>query len=150
MQTNVQTIAESRPPCQADLGILAIPLRALEDFAPMFIPAAGHSRDHVLATCPICVGEPGSLGSLRVEAIDTPPRLSWRCALHRGGFSGISYALEKHRVAMPVIDLVQENLRSICTNSITPEVDPVADHQREFTCTNPGRLIKRADQDRPT
>ena len=73
-----------------DRGILAAAVHALKDFSPTFIAATGKDApQHVRATCPVCVGEVGSLGALKVSIVDTPPRLDWHCSLHRGGFRGI-------------------------------------------------------------
>ena len=121
-----------------DTGILAVALRALADFSPALVPV-GKNSQAVLATCPVCIGEPGSLRSLRVEAVDVPKRLNWYCSLHRGGFNGVQYALSKHQSAQ-VCDLALQG-NSVCTNSnAAPEVDPAADHQKEHRCSNQ-RLI---------
>ena len=73
-----------------DPGILAAALFELKDFAPAFVAAIGKDAPAcVVATCPVCVGEVGSLGALKVSIVDTPPRLDWHCSLHRGGFRGI-------------------------------------------------------------
>ena len=75
-----QLEARHKPP-QRNIGILAAALYELRDFAPAFVPA-GEVPAHVVATCPVCVGEAGSLGALRGEAVDIPQRLSWHCSLH--------------------------------------------------------------------
>ena len=135
MQTNANSIhpnANSIHPNPTDIGILAVALRALADFAPALVPA-GKDSQAVVSTCPVCIGEPGSLGSLRVEAVDVPKRLSWHCSLHRGGFNGIQYALGKHKAekqhgGSEVVPVVS----SPCTTS---DRDPVPGHQKAFRCT---------------
>ena len=151
---NGATVAQGKPshkggwasgskkePLADDQGILAAALYELRDFSPTFLPAGKDSPAHVMGTCPICAGEVGSLGSLKVEVVDSPPRLDWFCSLHRGGFSGISYALGKHQASKPMYDLVHTE-SPVCTKSDTaPEVDPAADHQKEHRCSSPGLLL---------
>ena len=120
-----------------DQGILAAAMHALEDFAPTFIPAG---EPVVVACCPVCVGEPGSVGALRVEVVDSPKRLSWHCSLHHGGFSGVQYALSKHQAAK-VSDLVLTEIPPSAKSDIEPEVDPVPDHQKEYRCENQRRIL---------
>ena len=123
-----------------DRGILAAAVHALKDFSPTFIAATGKDApQHVRATCPVCVGEVGSLGALKVSIVDTPPRLSWHCRLHNGGFRGIIYALEKHRAAK-VSELVPIEISGSANSDTSPEVDPVPNHQKELRCSNQ-RLI---------
>ena len=117
-----------------DTGILAVALRALADFSPALVPV-GKNSQAVIATCPVCIGERGSIGSLRVEAVDVPQRLSWHCYLHNGGFAGVQYALGKHKSAQ-VSDLVHRENSASTKSDTAPGVDPAADHQKEHTCAN--------------
>ena len=120
-----------------DQGILAAAMHALEDFAPTFIPAG---EPVVVACCPVCVGEPGSVGALRVEVVDTPKRLSWHCSLHHGGFSGVQYALSQHQAAK-VSDLVLTEIPPSTKSDTSPAVDRVPDHQKEYRCENLRRVL---------
>ena len=132
MQTNQSIIHPAAP---TDIGILAVALQALADFAPALVGATENAPAHVVASCPVCSGEIGSLGALKVQTVDSPPRLDWHCSLHRGGFSGISYALGKHKSAQ-VSDLVHRENSASTKSDTAPEVDPAADHQKEHTCAN--------------
>ena len=86
-----------------DLGILAVALHALEDFAPWVAPAEGGLKQAVVATCPVCgINEPAARDALRVVQVgkaNQPKRLSWFCYLHNGDYRGIGHALGKHRAA---------------------------------------------------
>ena len=122
-----------------DTGILAVAIRALAGFSPALVPV-GKDSQAVIATCPVCIGEPGSLGSLRVDAVDVPKRLSWHCSLHNGGFRGVEFALGKHKSAQ-ACDLEHKKL-DVCTKSnAAPEVDAAADHQKEFRCSNQKTIL---------
>ena len=127
------TITQTHATCQQDPGILAIALNSLADFAPTFVPAEGRAREHVQATCPVCIGEVGSLGALKVEIVDVPPRLSWRCSLHRGDFPGIDYALAKHRAKGS--DLVLPSTLDSSYSDQAAEA-PILAHRAELRCTN--------------
>ena len=134
MTTSSPTLAHinERASSHTNKGILAAALHELRDFSPAFIPAGDPT---VVATCPVCIGEPEALGALRVEVVDNPKRLNWFCSLHRGGFNGISYALGKHKSAQ-VSDLVLQENSASTKSDTAPEVDPAADHQKAHTCAN--------------
>ena len=124
-----------------DQGILAAALHELRDFSPAFIDATEKAPAHVIASCPVCSGEIGSLGALKVQTVDSPPRLDWHCSLHRGGFGGVQYALAKHR-GSGVYDLALQKRSTPSAKSYTaPEVDPAADHQKEHICENLRRVL---------
>ena len=149
-----------------DPDILSAAIHALKDFAPTFVPATD-APACVVACCPVCVGTPGAVGALKVEAVDVPKRLSWHCALHNGGFRGIQYALGKHGTAKVTTlrerlawnhkvhpgvryadpkeyDLAHKKHKDICTKSnAAPEVDPAADHQKEYRCENQRLILHR-------
>ena len=137
---SISYLAKSASANPTDLGILAVALRALADFAPALVPAGKDSPSCVVSTCPVCVGEPGSLGSLRVEAVDMPVRLSWHCSLHNGGFSGVSYALSKHQAEK--VSTLRHVSTSVCSKvDILPDRDPLPDHQADLRCTDPRRIV---------
>ena len=102
----------------------------------------------VVATCPVCVGEVGSLGALKVSIVDTPPRLDWHCSLHRGGFRGIIYALEKHRADnVTNLEYVELPTCSKVDSDQLPELqDPLPDHQADQRCTDPRRIMQYAKE----
>ena len=133
------SIREISGSCQAGPGILAAALYELRDFGAQYVPATGKKPACVVSTCPVCTGEPGALGSLRVEVVDVPPRLSWHCSLHNGGFNGVAFALSKHRAAR-VSELALPEIPIGANSDTSPEVDPVPDHQKELRCSNQ-RLI---------
>ena len=138
---NLSSLAQAQPAPQElpkdDRGILAAALHELRDFSPTFIPAG---EPTVVATCPVCIGEPEALGALRVEVVDNPKRLSWHCSLHRGGFDGIRYALSKHQAAK-TSELVHTEIPPSTKSDIEPEVDPVPDHQKEHRCTKQKTIL---------
>ena len=138
---NLSSLAQAQPAPQElpkdDRGILAAALHELRDFSPTFIPAG---EPTVVATCPVCIGQVGSLGALRVKVVDSPPRLDWFCSLHNGGFSGVQYALAKHRGA-DMYDLALQRMSPSTKSYTAPEVDPAADHQKEHICENLRRVL---------
>ena len=136
MNQNQSSIQHHTP---TDTGILAVALRALAGFSPALVPS-GKNSQAVIATCPVCIGEPGSLGSLRVEAVDVPKRLNWHCSLHRGGFNGVAYALSKHQSAQ--VSNLRHTELPICSKLDTlPDRDPLPDHQADLRCTDPRRIV---------
>ena len=96
-----RTKACIHPQHPTDIGILAVALRALAGFSSRAGPCRQEFASRHCDVSRRCIGEPGALGSLRVEAVDIPKRLNWYCSLHRGGFNGIAYALGKHEAAKP-------------------------------------------------
>ena len=137
MNTDAATLHQHEGVHKGNRGLLAVAMAALEDFSPAFIPDEPAS---VMACCPVCIGEPGAVGALRVGVVGNPKRLSWHCSLHRGGFSGVRYALSKHQAAK-VSDLALTEIPPSTKSDIEPEVDPVPDHQKEYRCENQRRIL---------
>ena len=132
----MSTIAENQVGCQ-DLGILAIPMRALGDFEPAFVEATPTNPAHVTAVCPVCLEPPGeglAAGGVRVGMSTSKPKfLTWYCFSH-GGSSGILSALEARTVQKS--DLGIGSKKSIRK----ADIDPVAHHQDSVRCTSPRRI----------
>ena len=85
-----------------------------------------------------------AVGALRVGVVGNPKRLDWHCSLHNGGFSGVAYALEKHRAAR-VSNLEHIELPT-CSRSDSDQLpefqDPLPDHQADQRCTDPRRIMQ--------
>ena len=137
---NGNSIHDTNP---TDLGILAVAVRELKGFAPHVVPG----KQAVLATCPVCIGEPGAVGSLRVAVVGTPKRLSWSCSLHNGGFNGVQYALDKHNDELKAekVSKLRERLSwNSRAHNVVQYVEPkrgsdVAHTTREQDCTRSDR-----------
>ena len=142
----MRTITQTHATCQQNPGILAIALNSLADFAPTFVPAEGRAREHVQATCPVCVGEPGSLGALKVEIVDVPGRLSWRCSLHRGGYDGIGYALAKHRSELLLLSKSVKAEKIDSSYSDQAAEAPILAHRADLRCTSGRWKIQHSAQ----
>ena len=69
------------------------------------------------------------------RTISKPRGFTWYCYSHAGGARGILDALGQHELEMSDLVLTEE---SVSTNSDT---DPLPDHQHEYHCENPRRIL---------